>query len=101
MAGRHHRVDTHSRGLKNCRASGPLAALLDRYRDQLPMLFIVSEVVVSLGSTAGADELVVEVAKASGTKCERCWRVVPEVRTDPPWAGVCNRCVDALGGAVT
>jgi isoleucyl-tRNA synthetase len=82
-------------------ASGPVAALLERHRSELPMLFIVSDVTLNLGATDGPDELRVEVDRAAGVKCERCWRVVPEVRNEPQWMGICNRCVDALGGAVT
>jgi isoleucyl-tRNA synthetase len=34
-------------------ASGPIAELLARYRDQLPMLFIVSDLTVNLGDATG------------------------------------------------
>ncbi len=82
------------------RASGPIGALLERYRDDLPTLFIVSELDLQVGSTEGADEVRVEVDKAAGVKCERCWRYVPAVRTEPDWAGICDRCVDALAETV-
>ena len=47
----------------------------NRCRDELPMLFIVSQ----LDSTGGGDEARVEVSvkRADGDKCPRCWRVVP------------------------
>jgi isoleucyl-tRNA synthetase len=64
------------------------------------MLFIVSELALRLGSTDGPDELRVEVEKASGVKCDRCWRYVPAVRTEPDWAGICDRCVEALAEPV-
>ena len=38
----------------------------------------------------------VTIERASGVKCERCWRYVPAVSTDPEWAGLCDRCQDAL-----
>jgi isoleucyl-tRNA synthetase len=38
----------------------------------------------------------VEVEKAGGVKCERCWRFVPRTSTDPQTAGICDRCIDAL-----
>jgi len=79
-------------------ASGPVAALLERHRDDLPMLFIVSEVELTAGAKEGADEVRVTVSKAGGVKCDRCWRFVPAVRTEPEWAGICDRCLDALGG---
>src|SRR5688572_16313450 len=78
-------------------ASGPVAALLDAQRRQLPMLFIVSDVVLRLGAHEGPDQIGVEVEKAHGVKCDRCWRFVSTVRSEPEWAGICDRCVDALG----
>jgi isoleucyl-tRNA synthetase len=89
-------------------ASGPVGALLDSRRDNLPMLFNVSDVALTI-HTAGsaeqdpayaANEVRVEVEKAPGVKCARCWRVVPRVRTEPDCAGICDRCVDALAGLV-
>jgi isoleucyl-tRNA synthetase len=77
-------------------ASGPVAALLDAHRRELPMLFIVSDVALKLGAHDGPDQLAVEVEKAQGVKCDRCWRFVPSVRSEPEWAGICDRCVDAL-----
>jgi isoleucyl-tRNA synthetase len=81
-------------------ASGPIAALLARYRDQLSMLFIVSDLTVNLGDATGADAVSVQVGKARGVKCERCWRHVPSVRTEPEWSGICDRCVDSLAEPV-
>ena len=79
-------------------ARGPIAALLTAYRAQLPMLFNVSDVSLDVGPIDGQDDVKVDVEKAGGVKCERCWRFVPAVRTEPDWAGICDRCVDALGG---
>jgi isoleucyl-tRNA synthetase len=70
------------------RASGPQAALLERYRDDLPMLFITSR--VSLAATGGS--LGVDVARADGDKCPRCWRVVAELVR----SGTCARCAHAM-----
>ena len=81
-------------------ATGPIAALLEQYRDQLPTLFIVSDLTLNLGETEGADQVRVDVGKARGVKCERCWRYVPSVRTEPDWSGICDRCVDALAEPV-
>jgi isoleucyl-tRNA synthetase len=39
---------------------------------------------------------VVEFAKAVGTKCERCWKVLPDVGTHRH-AGLCARCDAAVG----
>ena len=81
-------------------ASGPIASLLERYQDVLPTLFIVSEVSLSLGARTGADTVQVVVEKATGVKCERCWRVVASVRTEAEWAGICDRCVEAVASPV-
>ena len=42
----------------------------------------------------------VTIERAGGVKCERCWRYVPAVSTDPDWAGLCERCQDALAETV-
>jgi isoleucyl-tRNA synthetase len=80
-------------------ATGPVAALLERYRGALPMLFMVSDVALHAGFAEGADAVQIEVEKAPGVKCERCWRVVSSTHTEPQWSGICDRCVDALGEA--
>ena len=77
------------------------------------MLFIVSE--VTLGPKAAAAEPLekgaplnaasessagawtIEAAPASGEKCPRCWRVVPNVSAASESLGLCDRCVDAMG----
>ncbi len=78
-------------------------SLLERYARELPMLFIVSEVQLKTLQTDGTGpdvEPVVTIERASGVKCERCWRYVPSVSSDPAWAGICDRCQDALAEAV-
>ncbi len=35
-------------------------------------------------------------APADGEKCERCWRVLPEVGTRPEHPALCLRCADAV-----
>jgi isoleucyl-tRNA synthetase len=81
-------------------AAGPIAALLEQNGEHLPMLFIVSDLTLNLGDATGPDAVRVEVGKARGVKCGRCWRFVPAVRTEPDWAGICDRCVDALAEPV-
>ncbi|MEQ1759598.1 MAG: isoleucine--tRNA ligase [Vicinamibacterales bacterium] len=81
-------------------AVGPIGAILEAHKDQLPMLFIVSDVELTVTSPAATDNVAVEVQKAPGVKCERCWRFVPGVRSEPDVAGLCDRCVDALAEPV-
>jgi isoleucyl-tRNA synthetase len=75
-------------------ASGDDLRLLERYRKQLPMLFIVSDVSVAPGEAA------VKAERASGVKCERCWRYVSKMSTDPAQAGICDRCQEALAETI-
>ena len=79
------------------RASGEDARLLDRHRDDLAMLFIVSQASVERRDQEGAGVEVV-VQRAEGSKCPRCWRIVPTVSTAVDTEGLCDRCVDALQG---
>jgi isoleucyl-tRNA synthetase len=74
-------------------AGGEAAALLREREADLPMLFIVSQVSLA---TAGPEGVSVSVSRAEGQKCERCWRVLPELSPDPDRTGLCSRCVDAL-----
>lgn len=78
--------------------------LLEPYATQLPMLFIVSEVELRGAPTdveARAEAMPrVTIERATGVKCERCWRYVPAVSTDPASAGLCERCQDALAETV-
>ena len=73
-------------------------AFLEAYSDQLPMLFIVSEVELraSNGSSEPRSDTQVEIGRATGVKCDRCWRYVPSVSQDPEWAGLCERCQHAM-----
>jgi isoleucyl-tRNA synthetase len=75
-------------------ASGDTYDLLDRHRDDLPMLFITSKVSLSRGEDGAA--LAVSVSRTDGTKCVRCWRYVPEVSADEVYAGLCGRCEAAV-----
>lgn len=72
--------------------------LLKAHQAQLPMLFIVSE--VEVGERASGEGLEIAIDRASGVKCERCWRYVPKISTDPVHPGICDRCQDALAEAV-
>jgi isoleucyl-tRNA synthetase len=74
-------------------------AFLNAHAAHLPMLFIVSEVDLRPLSGEGAsdsDGTQIQVERATGVRCDRCWRYVPATSTDPSWAGLCDRCQDAL-----
>jgi isoleucyl-tRNA synthetase len=76
------------------RASGATAALLETYRDQLPMLLIVSQ--LDVAAHGHESPLDVTVTRAEGAKCPRCWRTVPTVSTEAETLGLCERCLGAL-----
>jgi isoleucyl-tRNA synthetase len=80
------------------RAGGEDGRLLERYSDDLPMLFIVSQVDLERVSDEGSSGTVITVARADGHKCARCWRIVASVSGTPATEGLCERCVDALQG---
>jgi isoleucyl-tRNA synthetase len=42
------------------------------------------------------DDVGVVFAEASGHKCERCWRVLPEIGQIKTYPDLCLRCVDAV-----
>ncbi len=46
-------------------------------------------------------EIGVRVSRASGERCERCWRVLPEVGQVPGCADLCRRCAAVLGHGET
>ena len=64
--------------------------LMDYY-PQLRYLFIVSQVEVHEG-----DSLMVEIRRADGEKCERCWNYSTRVGEFEKYPTVCERCAGAL-----
>jgi isoleucyl-tRNA synthetase len=79
------------------RAGGEDGRLLEQYAEDLPMLFIVSQVDLERGTDADS-AIAIAVARAEGHKCARCWRVVASVSAESATEGLCDRCVDALQG---
>ncbi|WP_291298033.1 isoleucine--tRNA ligase [Elioraea sp.] len=52
-------------------------------------------------SLDGLPGIAVVPAKAPGLKCERCWKVLPEVGTHDDHPGLCDRCADAVRSGLT
>jgi isoleucyl-tRNA synthetase len=78
-------------------ASDPLYSVLERYRDDLRYLFIVSSVTLERGASGnGTGGLTVEVSNAAGQKCERCWNYSTHVGEDRDYPGLCERCVPVV-----
>jgi isoleucyl-tRNA synthetase len=78
-------------------APANLYGLLERYRDELRFLLIVSGVELKNALEGnGGGGLRVEVQKAAGQKCERCWFYSTEVGKDERYPTVCERCLAVL-----
>jgi isoleucyl-tRNA synthetase len=75
-------------------ANGDLYPLLERYVSELPGLFIVSQ--VELDKADGGAGLGVEVSRAEGTKCERCWKYTVDVGSDSKFPTICAPCARAV-----
>jgi len=83
-------------------AAGETMGLLRGMEEQLPAVLITSAVEIrDLDSFAGVRELTgdveVEVQRAQGGKCQRCWNYSSSVSADSEEPGVCDRCEAALG----
>jgi len=89
-------------------ANGDLFPLLEQYAAELPGLFIVSQVEVTpapspgnAGGLAAGDlsepaALAVTVERASGQKCERCWKYTSDTGADPRFPTVCGSCAGSI-----
>ena len=85
-------------------ASPETYTFLERYEQDLPALFIVSQVElreVAEVPTEGhllsdASGFAVDVLKADGTKCARCWRYQTSVGANAAHPELCDRCVEAI-----
>jgi isoleucyl-tRNA synthetase len=74
-----------------------LRPVLERHRDDLRYVFIVSA--VKLQEATGGDgkaPLSVKVTRAAGRKCERCWNYSVHVGAYPEYPTICERCTEAL-----
>jgi isoleucyl-tRNA synthetase len=74
--------------------------LLKDMEDILPSMFIVSQVeVVSRESDISGTEvdgLVVEVTRAEGNKCARCWIYSNTVGENPTYPTLCSKCIKVV-----
>ena len=72
----------------------PEFARLQKYVNELPELFILSQ--VTLIESPENTELNVKVAHADGVRCPRSWRWVPELVKTEDWGSVSPRCAEIL-----
>ncbi len=75
--------------------SDGVTSVLEKHRDFLPELFIVSHVTVSPAKGAALQVAVRPCSELGHGRCPRCWRWVP--RLEPSSHGeLCPRCAEAL-----
>ena len=79
------------------RASEENATLLSRHGEDLRYIFIVSQAEVVTDASA-KDGFEIEVTKADGAKCERCWNYSTAVGADAEFPTLCERCVPVVKG---
>jgi len=78
-------------------AADPTYSVLARYRDQLRYLFIVSAVTLEQKASGnGTGPVAIQVSKAEGAKCGRCWNYSIHVGEDEDYPTVCERCSAVL-----
>ena len=79
--------------------------LLKVYEEQLPMIFIVSQVDLKepdIQAEEGAfqsdiiKELKIGIRQAGGNKCERCWNLSESVGEDSQAPEICSRCSEII-----
>nr|MDQ2712992.1 class I tRNA ligase family protein [Acidobacteriota bacterium] len=75
-------------------SAGPeLSKLLQKHASELPAWFIVSQVDLEEGQE---ETLRVQVDRARGDKCERCWKFTTDVGSDSEFPTVCAACAAVL-----
>ena len=75
-------------------AGGETFELLQSFRDELRYVFIVSQ--VELRRMDGDSLGKVNVSRAAGEKCERCWNYSTRVGESERYPTACERCAEAL-----
>ncbi|MFZ5802976.1 MAG: isoleucine--tRNA ligase [Candidatus Omnitrophota bacterium] len=88
-----------------------LGRLLQKYENELPLIFIVSAVDLSKDCSSGKPpvkikmneteeaEFVCRILRAEGKKCERCWNYRSTVGADPKHPTLCPRCAEVVAQA--
>jgi len=79
-----------------------LLDLLKEYEADLPMIFIVSEVNISIepleSSNRGEifEKMFINASVADSNKCDRCWNYRKEVGQIEKYPTLCNRCAEVI-----
>ena len=72
---------------------GNLYPVFNKYLEDLPFLFIVSQVELK---KITVEQYKIEVVSAEGQKCARCWNYRTDVSKNKAHPTICLRCVDAI-----
>ncbi len=75
------------------KSGGDAYSLLQNLAAELPAWFIVSEVELEHDASAVAT---IRVERASGDKCERCWKYTRDVGSDEEFPTVCAACASVV-----
>ncbi|OFW58254.1 MAG: isoleucine--tRNA ligase [Candidatus Solincola sediminis] len=86
-------IGTSLEALVRLRVPAPLWQIISEHEKELPVLFIVSDVQLE---RAKGGELQVEISRAAGYKCARCWNYRPSVGLDPDHPEICDRCLPVI-----
>ena len=76
-------------------ADGEIKEAISKFVSELPEIFIVSKVEIKDGEgefRGELDSVTVDVIKATGEKCERCWKFSGSVGTHNDHPTLCDRC---------
>ncbi len=76
-----------------------LHAFIESVQAELPDIFIVSQVELAKngnGAPGETENLFVQVARADGEKCERCWQYQESVGKNEKHSTICQRCSDVM-----
>ncbi len=76
------------------RASGATYELLRAHAADLPTWFVVSQLEVQ--EDAAASDVQIQVDRARGDKCERCWRYTTDVGSNQDFPTVCASCASVI-----
>ncbi len=81
----------------NISAPEPLFATLKKYESHLRALLIVSGAEIAADAAGnGSGAVKVEVLRADGQKCERCWNYSVRVGENKDYPTICERCSAAI-----
>ncbi len=69
---------------------------LKPYFIDLDAIFIVSQIAMKTASDIENGYFKVEILRAEGQKCERCWNYSERVGEFEKYPTVCERCITAL-----